>query len=40
MSLDSVYNDIGNKLRDEMLQEQTERFLKQLREHAIIEVRL
>lgn len=40
MSLDSVYNDIGNVLRDEMLQEQTEKFLKQLREHAIIEVRL
>jgi hypothetical protein len=40
MSLDSVYNDIGNTLRDKLLQEQTEKFLKQLREQAIVEVRL
>ncbi len=40
MSLDSVYNDIGNALRDELLQEQTEKFLKQLREQAIVEIRI
>ncbi len=40
MTLDSVYNDIGNALRDEMLQEQTEKFLKQIREQAMVEVRI
>ena len=40
MTLDSVYNDIGNALRDELLQEQTEKFLKLLREQAIVEIRI
>lgn len=40
MTLDSVYNDIGNALRDEMLQEQTEKFLKEIREQAMVEVRI
>ena len=40
MTLDSVYNDIGNALRDELLQEQTEKFLKSLREQAIVEVKI
>jgi len=40
MTLDSVYNDIGNTLRDEMLQDQTEKFLKLLREQAIVEIRI
>ncbi len=40
MSLDSVRTDIGNTIHQQKVMERTERYLQQLREQAIIEIKI
>lgn len=40
MTLDSVRTDIGNSIHQQKIMERTERYLKQLREQAIIDIKI